>query len=200
MLVPFLFFCSGATALIYEVVWSKYLTLVLGCTVQAQTVVLAVFMGGLALGNRLFGARADQSARPLAILCYIELAIGLYAFFFLSFYRFADAVFVRLGTGQLEHRAWLLVLKGALSVALLLGPTILMGGTLRLLAAWLQRQTTDAGRWSARFYSINSLGAVFGAGLAGFYLVQELGMVASVQMTALVNVLIGFTAVGLARQ
>ena len=200
MLVPFLFFCSGATALVYEVVWSKYLTLMLGSTVQAQTVVLAVFMGGLALGNRLFGARADQSPRPLAIYGYIELAIGLYAFFFHSFYRFADAVFVRLGTGQLEHRAWLLVLKGALSVALLLGPTILMGGTLPLLAAWLQRQTTDAGRWSARFYSINSLGAVFGAGMAGFYLVRALGMVSSLQMTALVNLLVGLTAVGLARR
>lgn len=80
MLVPFLFFCSGATALVYEVVWSKYLTLMLGSTVQAQTVVLAVFMGGLALGNRLFGARADKTPQPLASYGYIELAIGLYAF------------------------------------------------------------------------------------------------------------------------
>ena len=200
MLVPFLFFCSGATALVYEVIWSKYLTLMFGSTVQAQTVVLAVFMGGLALGNRLFGARADRASRPLAIYGYVEVAIGLYAFCFNWLYQFGDAVFVRLGTGQLEHRALLLLLKGALSVGLLLGPTVLMGGTLPLLAAWLQRQSSDAGRWSARFYSINSLGAVFGAGLAGFYLVQGLGLVASLQMTALVNVLIGFTAVGLARQ
>src|SRR5205809_2974506 len=200
MLVPFLFFCSGATALVYEVVWSKYLTLMFGSTVQAQTVVLAVFMGGLALGNRLFGARADQSPQPLAIYGCIELAIGLYAFFFKSLYQFADGVFIRLGTGQLEHRAWLLVLKGALSVARLLVPTILMGGTLPLLASWLQRQSRDAGRWSARFYSINSLGAVFGAGMAGFYLVRALGMVSSLQMTALVNLLVGLTAVGLARR
>jgi len=200
MLVPFLFFCSGATALVYEVIWSKYLTLMLGSTVQAQTVVLAVFMGGLALGNRLFGARADRSPRPLAIYGYIELGIGLYAFFFDSLYQTADAVFVRLGTGQLDHRVLLLTLKGALSVVLLLGPTVLMGGTLPLLAAWLQRQSGDAGRWSARFYSINSLGAVFGAGMAGFYLVRALGMVSSLQVTALVNVLVGVTAVGLARR
>src|ERR1051326_2921077 len=200
MLVPFLFFCSGATALVYEVVWSKYLTLMFGSTVQAQTVVLAVFMGGLALGNRLFGARADRAPRPLAIYGYVELGIGFYAFFFNWFYQLADAVFIRLGTGQLEHRALVLLLKGALSVGLLLGPTLLMGGTLPLLAAWLQRQSSDAGRWSARFYSINSLGAVFGAGMAGFCLVQALGMIASLQMTAMVNVLIGLTAVGLARR
>src|SRR5882724_10645521 len=200
MLVPFLFFCSGATALVYEVVWSKYLTLMLGSTVQAQTAVLAVFMGGLALGNRLFGARADTARQPLAIYGYIEVAIGLYALFFNWLYQIADVVFIRLGSGELEHRAWLLLLKGSLSLGLLLGPTILMGGTLPLLAAWLQRQSSDGGRWSARFYSINSLGAVCGAGVAGFYLVQGLGMVASVQMTALVNVLIGFTAVARARR
>src|SRR5215510_1528927 len=200
MLVPFLFFCSGASALVYEVVWSKYLTLMFGSTIQAQTVVLAVFMGGLALGNRLFGARADKAPRPLAIYGYVELAIGLYAFFFNWFYKVADTVFISLGTDRLEHRALVLLLKGVLSVGLLLGPTILMGGTLPLLAAWLQQQSNDAGRWSARFYSINSLGAVCGAGVAGFYLVQALGMIASLQLTAMGNVLIALAAVGLARR
>src|SRR6266536_2448761 len=58
-IVIWLFFCSGATALIYEVVWSKFLGQMFGSTIYAQTVVLAVFMGGLALGNRLFGERSD---------------------------------------------------------------------------------------------------------------------------------------------
>src|SRR5437899_12510085 len=103
MLVPFLFFCSGATALVYEVVWSKYLTLLFGSTVQAQTVVLAIFMGGLALGNRLFGARADASPRPLAIYAYLEGAIGIYAFFFSFLYQAADRLFAAIGGGLLEH-------------------------------------------------------------------------------------------------
>src|SRR6266511_1700671 len=200
MIVPILFFCSGATALVYEIVWSKYLTQMFGSTVQAQTVVLAVFMGGLALGNRLFGRRSDTAAQPLALYGSIEIAIGLYAFFFPGIFRATDGLFVRLGTGHLDHGWLLLLLKGGLSVALLLGPTILMGGTLPLLAAWLERESSDAGRWSARFYSVNSLGAVCGAGMAGFFLVRELGMVSSLQLTAMVNVLIGLTAVGLARK
>src|SRR5919109_3938033 len=151
MLVPILFFCSGATALVYEVVWSKYLTLMFGSTVQAQTVVLAVFMGGLALGNRLFGRKSDRAPQPLAWYGYIEVAIGLYAFFFNWIYQAAEGVFVALGTGHLDHGWFLLLLKGALSVVLLLGPTVLMGGTLPLLAAWLKRrQSSDPGRWSAR--------------------------------------------------
>jgi predicted membrane-bound spermidine synthase len=198
-LVLTLFFCSGATALIYEVVWSKYLSQMFGSTIYAQTVVLAVFMGGLALGNRLFGGKSDALRQPLRAYGCIEVAIGLYAFFFPSLYQLADAVFVSLGSRVLDQRGLLLALKGALSVGLLLLPTVLMGGTLPLLAAWLQKSTDEAGRRSARFYSVNSLGAVFGSGLAGFYLVQTLGMVATLQAAALFNLLVGAAAIGLGR-
>ncbi|HKS36587.1 MAG TPA: fused MFS/spermidine synthase [Verrucomicrobiae bacterium] len=199
-MVLLLFFCSGATALVYEVVWSKYLSLMFGSTIQAQTVVLAVFMGGLALGNRIVGSRADLLRHPLAAYGYLELAIGLYAFLFSWIYRLADWLFVAAGSRLLDHGSWLLLLKAVLSVGLLLGPTILMGGTLPLLAAWLQKQSNDAGRLSARFYSVNSLGAVFGSALAGFFLVRALGMVATLQLTALANILVGFAAVGLSRR
>jgi spermidine synthase len=199
-MVPFLFFCSGATALIYEVIWSKYLALMFGSTVQGQTVVLAVFMGGLALGNRLVGSRADLLRQPLAAYGYMEIAIGLFAFFFEHIYNFTDGLFIKLGSPLLERTSALLLLKGFLSTGLLLLPTVLMGGTLPLLAAWLQKGTGDAGRRSARFYAINSLGAVAGSFAAGFFLIQALGLPATVQMTALCNVLIGSIAVIISRR
>lgn len=190
-----LFFCSGASALVYEVIWSKFLSQMFGSTIHAQTVVLAAFMGGLALGNKLFGRWADKLEKPVHAYGYLEIIIGVYAFFFPTLENFADRIFVGIGGGIAERTLLLLALKGALSAALLLGPTILMGGTLPLLAAWLQHFTTDAGRRSARFYSVNSLGAVAGATVAGFWLVQNLGMVSSLQMTAMVNLLIGATAI-----
>ncbi len=198
-LVPLLFFCSGATALVYEVIWSKYLGQMMGSTVQAQTVVLAVFMGGLAIGNKLFGGIAGKAGNPLALYGYLELAIGLYGFFFPQVYKVADAVFLKIGTGLLDHPTGLLCLKGGLSVALLILPTILMGGTLPLIASWLQRRSEDHGRWSARFYSINSLGAVAGAALAGFLIVRSLGMVSGLQVTGLVNTLIWVVALALSK-
>src|SRR5262245_54856944 len=114
-----LFFCSGATALVYEVVWSKYLALMLGSTIYAQTVVLAVFMGGLALGNRWFGARSERFQRPVRAYGFVELAIGLYAFFFPSLFSAADRAFVALGSAALENSQLLLGLKAVLSLALL---------------------------------------------------------------------------------
>lgn len=199
-MILFLFFCSGATALIYEVVWSKYLSLMLGSTVQAQTVVLAVFMGGLALGNRIIGSRSDLLQRPLAAYGYLEGLIGLYAFFFSFIYALADKVFVGVGSKIYESASGMFLLKGILSVGLLLLPTILMGGTLPLLAAWLQKQSNDAGRWSARFYSVNSLGAVFGSFVAGFFLIRSLGLVSALQITALANVIVGIAAIALSRK
>ena len=166
-MVPGLFFCSGATALVYEVVWSKCLSLMFGSTVQAQTIVLAVFMGGLALGNRLFGGKADRLRQPLRVYGYIELAIAVYAFSFLGLFGWVDRTFVGVGANLLE-KPWLLAsLKAVLSVAILLIPTILMGGTLPLLAAWLQTRPGDASQKSARFYAVNSLGAVCGALVSG---------------------------------
>ena len=199
-LVLGLFFCSGATALVYEVIWSKFLSQMFGSTIYAQTVVLAAFMGGLAIGNRVFGSWAGRLQQPVRAYGYLEIIIGIYAFSFPMFDQLADHVFVAVGTGMAQHTGLLLALKGTLSAMLLLGPTILMGGTLPLLAAWLQHFFPDAGRYSARFYSVNSLGAVAGAGLAGFWLVQNLGMISALQMTALVNVTIGAAAILLSRQ
>jgi predicted membrane-bound spermidine synthase len=199
-LVLGLFFCSGATALVYEVIWSKFLSQMFGSTIYAQTIVLAAFMGGLAIGNRVFGSWAGRLQQPVRAYGYLEIIIGIYAFSFPMFDQVADRVFVGIGTGIAQHTGWLLALKGILSAALLLGPTILMGGTLPLLAAWLQHFSRDAGRYSARFYSVNSLGAVAGAGLAGFWLVQNLGMISALQMTALVNMTIGAAAILLSSQ
>jgi len=198
MLILFLFFCSGATALVYEVIWSKYLSLLFGSTIQAQTVVLAVFMGGLALGNQLFGRYADRATSPLKLYGRLEISIGIFAFSFTALYRLAEAVFVSAGAGLLGHSGWLLLLKGLLGAALLLGPTVLMGGTLPVLAAWLEKNTVDASRRSARFYSTNSFGAVCGAGLSGFLLVPQFGLSRTLAMAASLNVLVGLVALFLA--
>ena len=193
-LVLVLFFCSGATALVYEVIWSKLLSQMFGSTIYAQTVVLAAFMGGLAVGNKVVGRWADRLPNPLRVYGYLEIAVGVYVFFFPTLDEWTDRIFVIVGTSIAERTMLLLALKALLSAILLLGPTILMGGTLPLLAAWLGKSSSDASRRSALFYSVNSLGAVVGAGLGGFWLVEQLGMVSALEMTAMVNVIIGAVA------
>src|SRR5688500_16923045 len=139
MLVILLFFASGATALVYEVIWSKYLSTMLGSTVQAQTVVLAVFMGGLAIGNRIFGKRSSTTKNPLLGYGIMELGIGLYALAFPSLYAAADWIFITVGSRVAGVGFLLLALKLMIAVALLIVPTVLMGGTLPMIAAWIQK-------------------------------------------------------------
>ena len=196
-MVLVLFFGSGATALVYEVVWSKFLSQMFGSTIYAQTVVLAAFMGGLALGNKLLADGPTGCDRRCGLMAFWKSSSA-----FTRFVSHADRVADNFRHPGHDHRGatrLLLLVKGVLSAGLLLGPTILMGGTLPLLAAWLQQFSSDAGRRSARFYSVNSLGAVTGATLAGFWLVQNFGLIATLQITGLVNVFIGMTAGWLSR-
>ena len=200
MIILLLFFFSGVTALIYEVIWSDYLTLLFGSTIQAQTVVLAVFMGGLAVGNKLLGSYADRTRRPLIIYGCLEVIIGVYALLFSFIYKLASDIFIPVGSKFLDHSSLLLCLNGLLSALLLLVPTTLMGGTLPVLAAWLQKSTADPGRRAARFYSTNTLGAVCGAWLAGFFLVEWLGLRRTMETAAVVNLLVGFIAIQIGRK
>src|SRR5271154_6517663 len=87
-----LFFCSGVAALVYEVIWAKFLSEMFGSTIYAQTVVLAVFMGGLAMGNRLFGRWADRWQKPLRAYGWLEAAVGAYALLFPACDRLADRI------------------------------------------------------------------------------------------------------------
>src|SRR5438034_6044483 len=73
-----LFFLSGATGLIYELLWVRLLYQAFGSTIQSVTTVVAAYMGGLGLGAWLWGRRADRHARPTALYGWLEIAIGLF--------------------------------------------------------------------------------------------------------------------------
>ena len=79
--VYFLFFFSGISGLIYQVVWTRMLTLVFGHTIYSVSVVLSAFMAGLGLGSYLYGTTIDKFGKPLLIYGKIELLIGLSAAF-----------------------------------------------------------------------------------------------------------------------
>lgn len=193
-------FCFGATAAVYAVTGSHCLALLLGRTTQVQPLVLTVALGGVALGSRLFGGWADRARQPLAWWGYLEVGLGLYAFFFDAWFGMADKVFVSAGAMVQGHNALFSLLQGGLAFCLLIGPAVVIGARLPVLAAWWQRHAGDAGRRVARLYGVSGLGAVLGGWLAGFFFVKWMGVTATLQMAALLNVLLGFAAVGWVRK
>ena len=68
---------SGAAALVFETLWFYQATLVFGNTVWASLIVLASFMGGLALGNGLAARFHLRFGNPIRLYAVLELVVGL---------------------------------------------------------------------------------------------------------------------------
>src|SRR3990167_2889687 len=200
-IIALLFVVSGAAGLMYQVTWLKYLSLFLGNSTYAQTVVLATFMGGLAIGATLWGRRADVSKQPLLLYAWLEAAIGLYCFLYPLILDGLKSVFigiVRSADLPIDGNQ-VLVLKLLLSLLTLLVPTILMGGTLPVLVRFISERIEDAGRNVAVLYFLNSFGAVVGSLISGFIFVPLVGLRVTIYSAAAVNVLVGLTALLLVR-
>ncbi|MCY1045968.1 fused MFS/spermidine synthase [Corallococcus sp. bb12-1] len=193
-----LLFLSGATALVYELVWSKYLGNVLGNSGQAHAVVLATFMGGLALGAFVFGRTADRVKNPLALYGVLELGVGLYALAFPYVLGALEHVWLSVAVHVPEHlRVGPRLLVSSLSLVV---PTLLMGGTLPALVRHFAASLAGVRKELARLYAINSLGAAVGVYIAGTRLVPLIGLSASATLAAGLNVFLALAALALARQ
>lgn len=157
-LTPLLFLCfflSGVTGLGYEVVWARYFSLFIGGSASAHTIVLAAFMGGLALGNALFGRLADRVRDRLALYAVLDLGIGLSCLLFPEFFRFLGDLYLDLARGSGFGSPANLPLKLLLCAVSILVPTVLMGGTLPVLARFVVRSLGEVGRRVGQLYFIN---------------------------------------------
>ena len=192
-----LFFFSGASALIYQVLWLRQLSLIFGVTVYAASTVLATFMAGLAIGSAAAGRLSDRVRRPLLWFGATEALIGLTALLLPLALDLVTAGYVAIAP-DLESRALATAVRFACSAAVLLVPAILMGATLPLV---LQSSMVDSPEGSARLsllYGINTAGGVTGCLLAGFFLIGGIGIAATSRLAAIVNLSIGAVAVMMA--
>ncbi|HMF56225.1 MAG TPA: fused MFS/spermidine synthase [Pyrinomonadaceae bacterium] len=189
------FILSGATGLIYEVLWARMLGLVFGATTFAVSTVLAAFMGGLALGSAWAGRVGPKVKRPLRAYGLLEIGIALYALAVPLLFRAADSVYAlvwqRFHPGFFAFSTW----RFALSCALLLVPTVLMGATLPVLSAALLRSPVRSETTVARLYTCNLAGAILGTLVAGFVLLPFAGVRTTILVAAVANLAIGATAI-----
>ncbi len=193
-----LFFGSGAVALVYELCWLRVITLHLGSTAIAVSLVLALFMGGLALGATLGGRIADRGVRALRLYAWIELAVSAYAFLSSRFFAAATAAVAGwLGAEGAERFVLLTTVRFLVIAALLLPPTVLMGATLPLLSRFLADRGSPGGRAAGLLYGCNTIGAFVGTVLAGFVLLPRFGLVATLAGAAAVNAAVALLALGL---
>lgn len=189
------FVLSGGAGLIYESIWSRYLGLFVGHSAYAQVIVLAVFLGGMALGAALVARFTERFRRPLVWYAGIEVAVAAIALAFHAAFggvaAFAyDAVFPALSGVPLQAAKW------TIAALLILPQSILLGTTFPLMSAGairLRRMQTGAadgaGSTLSLLYFSNSLGAAAGVLVAGFILVGMAGLPGTLVAAALVNLL-----------
>jgi spermidine synthase len=173
--VALLLFGSGLCALIYEVAWLREFRLVFGASTAANAAVLAIFIGGLGAGGLRIGRIADQTARPLALYAQLEAAIAVLAALSPFLLMAARSAYVAAGGTAVLGAGGATVVRLVLSMLVLLGPTLLMGGTLPAAVRAIASETDLSRRAVGFLYGCNTLGAVAGCVLANFLLLESLG-------------------------
>jgi len=192
-IIYLLFVLSGMTGLIFQITWFKYLSLFLGNTTYAQVIVLSTFLGGLAIGNYLFGKKSDKINNHLSIYGLIEFFIGLYCLFFPILTNLYEKLFLILVSESVfeDYPTFYLSIKFLIAILSLILPTILMGGTLPILTKFFTEKIENIRRENASLYFLNSFGAVVGVFFAGFILIKTFGLDVTIRIGGIINILIG---------
>lgn len=188
-----LFFFSGAASLIYETLWIRVLSLGIGSTTRAMSVVLALFFLGMSAGS-FWAGRYKGKIPPLRLYGIIEGALGIYgALVLFPLLHFSDILAWLPAEG---NTAWLSHPIKFFVVALLLTPaTIAMGATLPILVRALPSLRAGSRDGVSHWYAINTFGAVAGALTASFLLLPQLGVVGANLTAALVNLIVAAIAI-----
>lgn len=198
-LVLLLLFATGLSALVYQVIWLRALATVFGSTTYATTTVLSAFMGGLALGSYLFGKMADRAERPLMLYGLLEIGVGAFALLFPLIMRGYDDFFVFLQ----QKTSWSFYgysLVRFLACGLLLViPTTLMGGTFPVISRFYVRRFSNFTANVSLLYGLNTFGAFIGVVIAGFFLIEKVGLLRTSLIAVSVNFGAGLAAIALQR-
>ena len=193
-----LFLLSGASGLVYQVVWLRMLTRSFGVTVHAVTTVVAIFMGGLAIGSLLAG-RLARGRSALRVYGVIELLIALSAALSTPLMLVTPDLFRSIVAMAGAHAAVVVAVRALAAAVLLLPSTILMGATLPVLSSYLTSEAKTLGRQAGLLYGMNTLGAVVGVLGAGFYLLGELGEKRTIGVAIALNAAVGVACLWLSR-
>ena len=192
-LLLLLFAGSGCSALIYEIVWYQLLQLAIGSTAVSLGVLLATFMGGLCVGSVGLPRLGLARRHPLRVYAVLEVGIALCGLLVLVGIPYIDRVYV----AGAEHGMPGMLLRGLICAVCLLPPTVLMGASLPAIVRWVE-STPRGVSWWGLLYGGNTVGAVFGCLLAGFYLLRIYNTATATYVAVAINLVVAAVSFGLA--
>lgn len=194
-----IFALSGAAGLIDEIVWSRQLVLVFGNTTQAVSAILTGFFGGMAIGAPIGGRLADRVRSPLRLYGLLEIALAVVVVATPLTFRLINEIYRGIYPGLEGSPQALALVRMGLAVLALAPATIMMGATLPSLTRYL----TQDGHLSKAFgklYASNIIGAIIGTLVAGFVLIELLGLTGALAVGAACSTVAGASALILDRR
>jgi len=190
-LLLIIFGLTGMTALIYEIIWIRPLSLVFGTTIYAVSTIIASFILGLAIGSWLAGRYTDRLKNPLRYFAFTQLGVGFYGILLLPIFGALPEIYLGLYHATFPNQALFMFTQILMSIAMISIPATLMGTTLPLMMRTYSEEFTTVGKDVGKLDASNSFGAVIGTLAAGFLLIPILGIQNSIIVTASINVVIG---------
>ena len=189
-----IFAISGFSGLIYESIWSHYLKLFLGHAAYAQSLVLIIFMGGMALGSWIASRYSARSKSPLLLYASVELIIGLAALLFHDLFTSLIEVFYSSVLPSMGSPMTGAILKWLAASILIMPQSILLGMTFPMMSAGIIRRFPDTpGGSIAMLYFTNSIGAAIGVLASGFWLINLVGLPGTIFSAGLLNIILAVT-------
>lgn len=200
-LLLLLFVASGFAGLIYQSIWSHYLGLSLGHAAYAQTLVLAIFMGGMALGSWLVSHYGVRWQRLIWLYAIIELLIGVAGLAFHGVFLGYTHLSQEVIYPALESAPVIATWQWGTAALLIFPQTVLLGMTFPLMSSGYLRIAPKAdGEILGGLYFSNSLGAALGALVATFILLPAVGMPGAMLIGGITNLLVAAGAWLIARR
>ena len=187
-------FGSGFCALAYQTAWMRMFRLLFGATTAASASTVALFMGGLGLGGWLLGRRVEKHPRPLALYGLLELGVAALALASLALMPAATAAYHATGGSGALGMFGATVVR-LLLAAVVMGPAALLMGATLPAAARVVTTDEDTGRTGvAVLLGVNTLGAVAGAALTTFVMLEHAGTRATLLWAVALNAVVGLSA------
>jgi len=185
----FIFMLSGFSGLIYESIWSHYLKLFLGHAAYAQTLVIAIFMGGLAIGSWLSSRYSLRWRNVLLGYALAEGIIGVLAIIFHPLFIEYQSLAYEYIIPGLGSPALVVIFKWLTSALIILPQSILLGMTFPLMSAGIIRVFPERpGATLAILYFTNSIGAAIGVLASGFWLIKLMGLPGTIILAGSINI------------
>ncbi len=157
-----LFGISGMTALIYEIIWIRPLSLVFGTTVYAVSTIVASFILGLAIGSWIAGRFSDRLQNPLKYFALIQIAVGFFGILLLPIFNLMPSVYLDLYHLTYPNQSIFMITQILMSMMIIAIPATLMGTTLPLMLKTYSTGFTTIGKDVGKLDASNSTGAFFG--------------------------------------